>query len=247
MKKIKFIDLSIFLLFIFIILTFFQGYQCKYLKLSYCKIDFFENILLENGFIENLQSTFLFLAIIFLFISFKKFNHNKLIKIFLTIKVIALIYYLGEEISWGQHFFKWISPDFFLNYNNQDETNLHNISNLLDQLPRTLVMIWCGLIPIIFYYLKKKFTFRNESNLIMLPNKRLLYISIIFLIFFLPDFIVDKLSLHPGHYIDGKDIEGAIFYDIISLNFLRLSEIHELIFCFYFLIYSISFSRYQLK
>jgi len=96
-------------------------------------------------------------------------------------------------------------------------------------------MIWCGLIPIIFYYLKKKFTFRNESN------------SIIFLIFFLPDFIVDKLSLHPGHYIDGKDIEGAIFYDIISLNFLRLSEIHELIFCFYFLIYSISFSRYQLK
>lgn len=247
MKKLKFIDLSILFFFTLILLTFIQGYQCKYLQSSYCRLFFFENILLENGFIENLQSIFLFIAIIYLFVSFKKFNHNKLIKIFLTIKIILLLYYLGEEISWGQHYLKWISSDFFLDYNNQDETNFHNISNLLDQLPRTLVMVWCGFISIIFYYLKKKYTFKNELYLIILPHKRLLKISIIFLIFFLPDFFIDKLSLHPGHVINGQDIEGAIFYDIISLNFLRLSEIHELIFCYYFLIYSISFSRYQLK
>ena len=63
------------------------------------------------------------------------------------------------------------------------------------------------------------------------------------MIFFLPDFIVDKLSLHPGHVINGKEVPEATFYDIISLNFLRLSEVHELIFCFYFLIYSIAFKQ----
>jgi len=52
-----------------------------------------------------------------------------LIKIFLFLKIIALIYFLGEEISWGQHFFKWSSQSLFLELNNQEETNLHNILN----------------------------------------------------------------------------------------------------------------------
>ena len=156
---------------------------------------------------------------------------------------MALIYYLGEEISWGQHFFKWVSPEFFLVNNNQGETNLHNISNLLDQLPRTLVMLWCSFIPIIFYFISKNFSFSVETKLILFPTDQLLKISIIFLFIFLPDFFIDKLSLHPGHVINGKDIPESIFYDIISLNFLRLSEVHELVFCFYFFIYSLAFNR----
>ena len=30
------------------------------------------------------------------------------------------------------------------------------------------------------------------------------------------DFFIDKLSLHPGHVINGKDIPESVFYDIIS-------------------------------
>tara|TARA_B100000900_G_C20403875_1_gene643904 strand:+ start:39 stop:800 length:762 start_codon:yes stop_codon:yes gene_type:complete len=242
-KKINLIKGSIYFFFILILFIFFVGYKCKYLKPSYCQINFFENILYENGFVENLQILFLIVSIYFLIISFKKLNLKKIIKIFLTIKILALIYYLGEEISWGQHFFKWVSPEFFLKNNNQGETNLHNISNLLDQLPRTLVMLWCGLIPVIFYFIKKNFSLNYETKLIFIPTDQLLKISIFFLLIFLPDFFVDKLSLHPGHVINGKDIPESIFWDIISLNFLRLSEVHELIFCFYFLMYSIAFKQ----
>ena len=242
-KKINLIKISIYFFFSLILLIFFIGHQCKYLKPSYCQIYFFESILYENGFVENLQSLFLIVSIYFLIASFIKFNLKKIIKIFLTIKILALIYYLGEEISWGQHFFKWVSPEFFLVNNNQGETNLHNMSNLFDQLPRTLVMLWCSLIPIIFYFIKKNSSISYETKLIFIPTDQLLKISIFFLLIFLPDFFVDKLSLHPGHVINGKDIPESVFYDLISLNFLRLSEVHELVFCFYFLIYSVAFKQ----
>ena len=104
-------------------------------------------------------------------------------------------------------------------------------------------MLWCSFIPIIFYFIRKNFSFSYETKLIFIPNDQLLKISIIFLFIFLPDFFIDKLSLHPGHVINGKDIPESVFYDIISLNFLRLSEVHELVFCFYFFIYSLAFNK----
>ena len=242
-KKINLIDVIIYLFFSLILFIFFVGYQCKYLKPTYCQINFFESFLYENGFVETLQSLLLLISIYFLIITFKKIGLKKIIKFFLSVKILALIYYFGEEISWGQHYFKWVSPEFFLDNNNQGETNLHNMSNLLDQLPRTLVTLWCSLIPILFYFIKKKFTLNYEIKIIIIPTDQLLKISIIFLLIFLPDFFIDKLSLHSGHVINGKDIPEAVFWDIISLNFLRLSEVHELIFCFYFFVYSISLNR----
>ena len=242
-KKINLIDVIIYLFFSLILFIFFVGYQCKYLKPPYCQINFFESFLYENGFVETLQSLLLLISIYFLIITFKKIGLKKIIKFFLSVKILALIYYFGEEISWGQHYFKWVSPEFFLDNNNQGETNLHNMSNLLDQLPRTLVTLWCSLIPILFYFIKKKFTLNYEIKIIIIPTDQLLKISIILLLIFLPDFFIDKLSLHSGHVINGKDIPEAVFWDIISLNFLRLSEVHELIFCFYFFVYSISLNR----
>ena len=126
----------------------------------------------RKWFFENLQSILLLVAIIFL-IKFKK-NLNKkkkLINIFIIFHIIGLIYYFGEEISWGQHFFNWTSPDFFKVYNNQNETNIHNISNIFDQLPRTLILLWCGLsIPIILLFNNFLKIDKNILELIC-PNK----------------------------------------------------------------------------
>ena len=221
-----------------------EGYICKYLKPDFCTIPFFNNFWEESGLIENFQSFFLFLSIFFLFKSFSKIQNSKLVKVFLLIKVIALSYFLGEEISWGQHFFNWKSPTIFLEINNQKETNLHNISNLFDQLPRTLVMIWCMLCPLIFWLLKK---FKNVSLIIICPSFILSYISLSLTLLILPDLIIDKLDLHPGH-VDkfGKDILEAKFYDLITFNYVRLSELHELIFTFYFFIYSYTLNKFDL-
>lgn len=40
---------------------------------------------------------------------------------------IAALYVALEEISWGQQFFDWESPEFFQKHNLQGETNLHNM------------------------------------------------------------------------------------------------------------------------
>ena len=49
------------------------------------------------------------------------------------------IYLAGEEASWGQHYFGWSTSDQWSQVNDQQETNLHNTSHLLDQLPRAVL------------------------------------------------------------------------------------------------------------
>ena len=234
----------IFLFFIFLVLILIEGYLCKYTKLNFCNESFFFNFWNENGFIENLSSLFLFFAIIFLFKARNLYGDIKFINIFLIIKILALIYFLGEEISWGQHFFKWTSPEFFKNVNIQGETNIHNISNLFDQVPRSLVIIWCSLTVPITLLINKSQKINENLLKILCPDKNLKFLSIILLFFILPDLFVDKLGLHPGH-VDalGQGIETSVFYDTITFNFLRLSEFHELIFAFYFFIYSLSIMK----
>lgn len=56
--------------------------------------------------------------------------------------VLACVYFAGEEASWGQHYFRWATPDALRGLNDQNETNLHNIGSWLDQKPRTLVELW---------------------------------------------------------------------------------------------------------
>ena len=51
------------------------------------------------------------------------------------------IYLAGEEASWGQHYLEWATPENWRTVNDQQETNLHNVSNLLDQLPRAILLV----------------------------------------------------------------------------------------------------------
>ena len=245
-KENKFIEYLIVSLVVIIFISYVQGYQCKYIKPLICKAPIVNSLFSENGMIENIQSLLLFLSIIILIRSFKIYKTDNFLKVFIIFKVIGLTYYFGEEISWGQHFFKWNTPEIFIELNNQNETNIHNISNLLDQVPRSMVILWCGFIPLVFYFFRKKFHLSNKLNLIILPNLKLLVVSLILLLFFLPDLLVDKMNLHPGHHVDGKDVVEAKYYDILTFNFVeRLSEIQELIFCFYFFIYSIALSNFR--
>lgn len=217
----------------------------KFAPFIFCENSiFFSNFWKENGFVENVQSFILLISIILLFKARKKLLRNKIISFFLTIKILALIYYLGEEISWGQHFFKWGTTEWFKIHNNQDETNLHNISNLFDQLPRTLVIIWCALVTPTTLFLINRLKINKDILKILCPDKKLLIISIILLIIIVPDLFIDKFDLHPGW----TDLDGtprlnnySYFYDMISFNFVRLSELQELVFAYYFLVYSNSF------
>lgn len=55
---------------------------------------------------------------------------------------LGCLYLAGEELSWGQHLFGWQTPEWLQSLNDQNETNLHNISGWFDQQPRTLLELW---------------------------------------------------------------------------------------------------------
>lgn len=55
---------------------------------------------------------------------------------------LGCFYFAGEELSWGQHFFGWGTPEYLEQINDQEETNIHNISSWFDQKPRLLLELW---------------------------------------------------------------------------------------------------------
>ncbi len=97
----------------------------------------------EFGIIENITVIFLVVAIIcsVLFLRSKVKNNFKVFNIWMIVFLLGCIYYAGEEISWGQHFFGWGTPEEWTTVNDQQETNLHNTSPIFDQIPRTLLSI----------------------------------------------------------------------------------------------------------
>jgi len=195
----------------------------------------------ENGLVEILQVIFLIIALFYIFFLMynKKFkSESKIFNIFFYLYTIGIIYYLFEEISWGQHIFFWNTPEFFLNINNQNETNFHNTTNLLNEVPRTLLLIWCASSFMFFYFLRKLKKY-NNFKIFILPNKNLKKISLLLIIFVLPDIIVDKFNLHPGYPIDWiTEIRLYEVIDVLTFNFIRLSELHELIFNYYILVHA---------
>jgi len=97
----------------------------------------------ELGIIENLTFIVLLIAIVLGIMSIAKTKSFKFLvfRAWLTLLVLGCIYYAGEEISWGQHWIGWATPESWMSINDQGETNLHNTSALLDQVPRTLLTI----------------------------------------------------------------------------------------------------------
>lgn len=57
----------------------------------------------------------------------------------LALAALGSLYIAGEEASWGQHYLGWATPEGWQGLNDQNETNLHNTSSWLDQKPRTLL------------------------------------------------------------------------------------------------------------
>ena len=202
------------------------------------KTGFNQIIWKESGLVEYLQVFFLLLTIFFISIFIKKeyFGLKSLEKLLIFFYFLGVNYYFFEEISWGQHIFGWQSSDFFLEINSQDETNIHNVSSLFNELPRNLLFVWCALT---FLWVRRISFKNNFLQKFIFPNIKLKYISYLILFFFIPDFLINKLDLAPGtSAINDKDIFFNKFFHLISFNFIRLSELEELLFNFYILNHS---------
>jgi hypothetical protein len=64
------------------------------------------------------------------------------VRIWILLTTLGCVYFAGEELSWGQHLIGWSTPAYLEAVNDQEETNLHNISSWFDQKPRLLLELW---------------------------------------------------------------------------------------------------------
>lgn len=203
----------------------------------------------ENGIVEIIQEALLFFTILYLchiYLYIRKIRHKEIniFKLFISLKIFSLTFFFLEEISWGQHFIDYKTPWLFINeesvlFNHQKEFNLHNTSNLFNEIPRSLVLVWCSFSIILLKLFGKNL--RESLCNIINPSEKLLLISVFIIIFTLPDLIFTKFNIIDYSQIHKINNEGFELYDIskvmpviLSFNFFRLSELQEFLFVYYF-------------
>jgi hypothetical protein len=58
----------------------------------------------------------------------------------LVVFALGCVFYAGEEVSWGQQYFNWQSPEYFIENNVQGETNLHNMAGFKKKTLREIIL-----------------------------------------------------------------------------------------------------------
>ena len=183
----------------------------------------------ELGFIELATPLMLVPAIISGFVIF--INREKLVTQqlghWILLVTLACIYIAGEEISWGQQLVGWGTPEWVNEVNDQRETNLHNTSSWFDQKPRVLLEIFV-LVGGIFLPIKRKL---QGINLPRDSWQYWLYPTMVCL----PAAILAIFSRMP---------ERMNLFDMSEyIVDIRTSEIQELYFAIFLMIYLLSIRK----
>lgn len=175
--------------------------------------DYMDWVVAENGPYETLEFCILLVALsLAVYTLIHMDRSNKLLTGWIVLAAVCCTYVAGEEISWGQHFLDWTTPEFWATINDQNETNLHNTSSWLDQKPRLLlsVGVYVGgmIIP---FLLEKKPGLLPERLSVIFPTKQFFIIAAICL--FVK--IADKAGDAVEYYIFGRGAESEeqfLFY-----------------------------------
>ncbi|MCA1963086.1 MAG: hypothetical protein LDL31_03965 [Prosthecobacter sp.] len=88
----------------------------------------------EQGLLENLTALLLLAALVLFLRSFSASRGTGLWRIWLLGLACGAFFFLGEEVSWGQHYFGWQTPEPLRSLNRQGEVNLHNLRGIAGEL-----------------------------------------------------------------------------------------------------------------
>jgi hypothetical protein len=104
-----------------------------------------QHIVSENGLIELLQwlvACTAFVSAAAMWVSMARGDRSRpILRRWFLLLALGCFYIAGEEVSWGQWFFNWSPPEPIRKINAQEETNLHNMSSWLNEKPRALFEI----------------------------------------------------------------------------------------------------------
>ncbi len=111
----------------------------------------------ESGLYETTGAIACFVAGLLNLVSFRVWWNQKqhLASLWMLLFALGCLLLAGEEISWGQHFFKYDLSDNIVAANFQQEFNLHNSrliqssNNLLSNIALKLLAIYLTLLPML--------------------------------------------------------------------------------------------------
>lgn len=106
-------------------------------------------------------------------------------KLFLSVLLavgLALLFAVGEELSWGQRIFNFESGDFFNTYNTQKEVNIHNLQFgpvklnklIFSLLLSILVCVYLFALPVLYRLLKIVKEWVDDLAIPVLKNYQLI-------------------------------------------------------------------------
>ena len=98
----------------------------------------------EAGMVELTTVLWLLIAIGFCISALaiaRRLDIRDWLKAWLLLMILGSLYFGLEEISYGQHMFGWKAGETMAELNDQQETNLHNIHAVFDQVPRALLTL----------------------------------------------------------------------------------------------------------
>lgn len=122
----------------------------QYLVRAWDESTYLRFIRAETGLIENLTVLFLAIAVITGLDLLRRRSQLpfRWMTPWLVMICLGSFYFMGEEASWGQHWFGWDAPESIAEANKQQETNFHNNTSLewlLDWVPRNLLSAAVGI------------------------------------------------------------------------------------------------------
>jgi len=168
---------------------------------------------------------FAFISSVIFLINFNQ-NITPKTRIWLLLFSLGILYFLLEDQNYGQYYFQFNVPDYFLEHNKEKELNIHNISSWFNQKPRFIVEIWilCVgiLVPLGWKFPKKKLSKLLPS--FFWVNKQLFPLA-------LTIFIVKLLRILQHSNILAPPIH------------FRYSELHEYFIAYFMLGYIILVAR----